>query len=579
MSRQGSIDWLCWPRFDSPSTFAELLDPGKGGRFVIQPTGGFTSTRRYVGETNVLETTFRTGQGVVRLTDFMPAAAERDKQSDLWPDHQILRLLDGLEGRVELTVSCEPRPDFGRSAERFADRGSQGFFLGDRRSMLVLRSDLSLALTDAKRRAGGTVTLAAGERRTLSLAFAHQEPAVLSGPGKDAEDALTRTLAWWEGWAGRCRYRGPYRGPVIRSALTLKLLAYAPSGAVVAAPTTSLPERIGGVRNWDYRYCWLRDASLTLGALHDLGYSAEAIAFLEWLLDSTRLTWPELQVVYDVHGETRLHERELDGLQGYAGSRPVRVGNAARKQFQLDTYGEVVDAAFEFARRGGRLGRAAARMLRGLGRTVCRRWEEPDEGIWEVRGGRLHHTYSKVMCWVALDRLVKLHEAGVLKVPLDRFAQVRDAIRDAVERRGYNDRLGSYTRIFDGDDVDASLLLLARYGFVEAGSPRMQGTFRRIHQALERNGLLFRYQADDGLPPGEGAFGLCSFWAIECLAQQGLRDEATRRFERMLTLANDVGLFGEEIDPGTGAALGNFPQAFTHVGLIDAALALGEARP
>jgi GH15 family glucan-1,4-alpha-glucosidase len=355
-------------------------------------------------------------------------------------------------------------------------------------------------------------------------------------------------------------------------------MTFAPSGALVAAPTTSLPEWLGGVRNWDYRYCWLRDASFTLRALSALCYDEEAKAFHGWVLHATRLTWPELQVLYDVFGEARLPERELGHLEGYAGSHPVRVGNDAHGQLQLDVYGEVVDVAARFVGVGGRLDRDTGRMLDGLGRTVCKRWREPDEGIWEGRSGRFHHTHSKALCWVALDRLTKMHEAGHLRVSVDLFRANRDAIRAEIEARGYNERIRSYTRTFDGEEMDASLLTLPLYGYVEGTHPRMRSTCARIHEKLARGGLLYRYEAgtDDGLPPGEGAFGICSFWAVECIARGGNVGVATRAFERLLSYANDVGLFAEEIEPDTGTALGNFPQAFTHIGLINAALTLAE---
>jgi GH15 family glucan-1,4-alpha-glucosidase len=418
----------------------------------------------------------------------------------------------------------------------------------------------------------------AGERKYLSFTYSTEAPAVVPPLGGAARGRLEQTARWWREWANRCGYRGPYYEAVIRSALALKLMTYAPSGALVAAPTTSLPEWPGGVRNWDYRYCWLRDASFTLRALSSIGYGEEAEAFHNWVLHATRLTWPELQVLYDVFGEARLPERELLYLEGYAGSRPVRIGNDAHGQLQLDVYGEVLDAAAWFVGHGGRFDRDTSRMLNGLGRTVCTRWHEPDEGIWEGRSGRFHHTHSKVLCWVALDRLVKMHEAGRLEISADLFRTHRDTIRAEVEARGYNEQVGSYTRTFDGEEMDASLLTLPLYGYIEGTHPRMRSTCARIHEKLARDSLLYRYETEtnDGLPSGEGAFGICSFWAVECVVQSGDVLGATRAFEQLLSYANDVGLFAEEIDPNTGAALGNFPQAFTHIGLINAALTLAE---
>jgi GH15 family glucan-1,4-alpha-glucosidase len=579
VSRDGSLDWLCLPRLDSPSIFSALLDAEGGGRFRIRPTAPFQPERRYVPDTNILETTFRTAAGVVVLRDLMPVASEDEKRRALVPDHQVLREVEGVAGEVELEVLYAPRPDYGRSRPRLERRGALGLWCEADGAALALQSDVPLALTDDGRTALGRGRLRAGQRAYVACTYSQEAPLVVAPLRALAPGLVDRSARWWRRWAERAAYQGPYREAIVRSALVLKLMAYAPSGAVVAAPTTSLPEKLGGTRNWDYRYCWLRDASFTLRALFELGYDEEAIAFLSWMLHATRLTWPELQVLYDVFGEARLPERELTHLEGYAGSRPVRIGNDAHGQLQLDVYGEVIDAVAHFARRGGRFDRDTVRLLDGLGRTVVKRWREPDEGIWEGRSGRFHHTHSKVLCWVALDRLVQMHEAGQLDVRVDAFRAERDAIRAEVEQRGYNTRLGSYTQVFDGEELDASLLTLPIYGFIDGRDPRMRSTCARIHERLAHDSLVYRYQTttDDGLPPGEGAFGICSFWAVECRARGGDVAGATAAFERLLGCANDVGLFAEEVDPETGAALGNFPQAFTHVGLINAALTLAEA--
>ncbi|MHB1176241.1 MAG: glycoside hydrolase family 15 protein [Sulfuriferula sp.] len=578
ISRTGSIDWLCWPRFDSPSLFGALLDHGQGGRFAVCPTAQFSTTRCYLGDTNVLETTFRTATGVVRLIDLMPVDSEENKRHTLWAEHQILRIIECVEGEVEIEVVCAPRPDYGRTVPRLRLRGALGFYFEDHGHAFILRSEIPLKLSEDHADVHGKYVLRHGERLRFSAVYSEGEPAFIPPLGELAEQRLQATLRWWEEWAARCTYEGPYRDAVMRSALCLKLMSYSPSGAMVAAPTTSLPEKLGGVRNWDYRYCWVRDASLTLQSLFDLGYRHEAEAFLSWLLHTTQMSQPELQILYGVYGETRLPEQELDHLAGFAGSRPVRIGNDARAQLQLDIYGEVLDAVYAFICRGGRLDRATTRMLRGFGETVCRRWQEPDEGIWEIRGGRLQHTYSKVMCWVALDRLIKLSEQGHLRIPLERFTCTRDAIREAIERHGYNEEIQSYVSVFGGSDVDASLLLLARHGYADPAGIRIRQTCALVHRRLGRDGLLYRYLADnDGLPPGEGAFGICSFWAVDCKALQGDVDGASQIFESVLSYANDVGLFAEEIDPDRGTLLGNFPQAFTHVGLIDAALTLAQA--
>lgn len=580
ISRSGSIDWLCRPRFDSPSLFAALLDPENGGRFAVRPTAPFSTRRHYVGDTNVLETTFFTERGVLRLTDLMPVDSERNKRKQLWAAHQILRKVECLKGEVEIEAVCDPRPNYGRERCLPSDRGALGLYYEHRGRSFILRSEMPFAISPRSSAAHLRYTLRAGETRHISTVYTEREPSFIPPLGEEAERRIRASLDWWSAWSDRCTYRGPFEPMVRRSALVLKLMTYAPSGAVVAAPTTSLPEWPGGVRNWDYRYCWLRDASLTLRSLYELGYADEANAFIDWLLHATRLTWPELQIIYDVHGETRLKESELEHLAGFSGSRPVRIGNNASSQLQLDIYGEVIDAVYEFVRRGGRLDASTARLLVGFGKTACRRWREPDEGIWEVRGGRKHHTYSKAMCWIALDRLLRLHQAGHLKkVPVALFQAEKDALRSEIERRGYNTRINSYVSTLDGNDLDASLLLLSRFGYLDARSERARRTREAIREQLGRNGLLYRYQAiDDGLPGSEAAFGICSFWGVADLALAGEVDQAETLFARILDYANDVGLFAEEIDPDSGAALGNFPQAFTHVGLIDAALLIEEAK-
>jgi GH15 family glucan-1,4-alpha-glucosidase len=552
-----------------------LLDPERGGRFAIRPDSTLEATRRYVDHTNVLETTFRTPSGVVRLTDLMPVAPEAEKRRGLWPAGEILRRIECTEGVAHVAVRYCPRPDYARKLARLRQHPTLGLRLTHGARLATLRTDFPLTLDAQAHEAHAHVSLRAGERRYMSLTLSDSEPAVIPALGREAERRIESSLGWWRAWSARCAYDGRYRAAVVRSALALKLLTFAPSGAVVAAPTTSLPETPGGERNWDYRYCWLRDASLTLQVLFDLGYREEAESYVSWLLHTTRITWPKLRVLYDVYGSPDLPERHLAHLEGFAGSRPVRIGNEAAGQLQLDIYGEVLDAVYEFVLRGGRLDHTTARMLVGLGRTVCACWQAPDEGIWEVRSGRRHHTFSKAMCWVALDRLIRLHDARQLRAPCERFARTRDEIRERIEAGGFSEALGSYVAVLDGEELDASLLLLGRYGYADPRSPRMLGTLDALRGRLGRNALMFRYlEAQDGLPPGEGTFGACAFWAVRGLATAGRLQEAMRAFEELLDHANDVGLFAEEIDVVDGSLLGNFPQAFTHVALVDAALTL-----
>ena len=573
VSRNGSIDWLCWPRFDSPSIFGAILD-ASAGYWRLAPTTPFRVNRRYVDDTNVLETRFDTDAGTLVVTDLMPVASEQDRSRLMLPDHEILRVAECVSGEVELEMRLLPRPGYGSRRGRIRNCGPLGVRVEMGADVLVVRTSLALEISeDGEIR--GRAWLRAGDVIHASLTFADDWPAVLPPLGDRSREAIARSVRWWHDWTSRLRYEGACRGMVIRSALALKLLVYAPSGAVVAAPTTSLPERVGGDLNWDYRFCWLRDAALTVRALVALGCMPEAHAFVSWLLHTTRLTQPELRILYDVYGNAPPAERVLRELAGYQGSRPVRLGNAATEQRQLDVYGEVIDAVTHFVRAGGTLDRDTERMLCAFGEYVCRHWEEPDEGIWEPRSGRAHNTHSRVLCWTALDRLLQLHADGhVRRAPVAKFQEDRDRIRREVEARGWNPAIGSYVSQLDGNELDATLLLLPWYGFEDAGSHRMRATYRRVRERLGAgDALLYRYRT--GESPGEGAFGICSFWGAEYVALGGgTAEEARDLFERVCAHANDVGLFAEEIDPPTGAALGNFPQAFTHVGLINAAVTL-----
>ncbi len=582
VSRDGVVEWMCWPRFDSPSIFAAILDRQKGGCFRIGPTADATVHRRYVPNTTVLETTFITETGVLRLTDLMPVNALEAYQARMWPDHQLLRKVECLEGEVEVELLCVPRPNYGLTEPRMTRRGELGIFYESRGHVYVLRSEFSLRLTPDQGEAYGKETLRRGEQRFTVFTFDTAEPAIIPPLGDYADDLLDTTIEYWQDWTSRCTYDGQHKEQVVRSLLTLKMMTFAESGALVAAPTTSLPETIGGERNWDYRYCWLRDATMTLNAIVSLGYFEEGEAFLFWLLQATRITLPDLSVMYDVFGNAADEERNLDHLEGYRRSSPVRVGNLAKDQLQLDMYGEVVIAAYDYVHMGERsLTRLQSKMLSELGDAVCDKWRQPDEGIWEVRSGPQQNTYSKAMCWVALDRLVSLHEEDYIKVDVDRFVRERDAIREMVETKGYNESLESYTMTLEGEHLDASLLLMAIEGYIEPNHPRMRSTWECIQERLGRDGLIYRYDAEDGLPKTkghEGAFGMCCFWATEYLARCGEVEKAEAHFEELLEYANDLGLYAEEIEPETGDALGNFPQAFTHIGLINSALQIQRAR-
>jgi GH15 family glucan-1,4-alpha-glucosidase len=568
VARDGSIDWLCLPDLDSPTLFGALLDPDSGGRFELRPEAPFEATRRYVPGTNVLETTFTTSQGVVRVTDALTLPAR-----GLSPYRELVRKAEGLAGRVPLLWRVEPRPAYGASV-RLERRAGVPVAVRRRDAVAVVGWDAGDPQV-----AGGVVegrfAAAEGHVAHIVLAAAHQEPLVLPARA-DVEARLASTVRFWREWSARRGYEGPWKEAVVRSALALKLLVFAPSGAIAAAATTSLPETIGGERNWDYRFSWPRDSAFALRALLALGCAPEATAFFSWLMHASQLTHPHVRVLYRLNGRPDSEERPLP-LRGYRDSQPVRVGNGASGQTQLDVYGEVLDAASEVARFAGGLDPDHARWLAGIADHVCEAWREPDFGIWEVRGDAAHFTQSKMMCAVALDRACTLAGQGFLRGDVVRWRHERDRIRDFVESRCYAEERGSYTRSAGEDSLDASLLLglIARYDSPSA--PRLLGTVEAVRRELARGPFVSRYVEEDGLEGEEGAFLACSFWLAEAYARQGRSDEATTLMDELVPVANDVGLYAEEIDPATGEFLGNFPQALSHLALINAAVAIVEA--
>ena len=570
VSRNGSIDWVCWPRFDSPSIFAALLDRERGGYWKLSPTDPYSVERHYVPGSNVLETRFTIGSGSAVLTDLMPV---RDSaHSSMVPDHEILRQLTCTSGELQVQTALVPRANYGEKACRIRELGKLGLRVDCGQGVYWLRSSIPLCVEDSF--AFAEATLRAGQTLLFSFSYSEHAPAVLA-PLEQVSRRIEICVEWWRQWTAQAQYDGDFRDEVIRSALTLKLLSFTPSGAIIAAPTTSLPEHIGGSLNWDYRYCWLRDASLTVRILLELGYWEEATHFLDWMLHATHLTQPELRVLYTVFGNLAPKERESKVLRGYRGSAPVRIGNAARDHLQLDVYGEVIDAAAQYAFHGGTLDRETQKALIGFGNYVVKHWQLPDQGIWEPRTEPRHHTHSRLLCWTALDRLIDLHNQGKLqRAPIDEYKRHCDAIRREIVGRGWNEIMQSYVSVLDGDQLDSSILLLSWYGFEKPDFPRMQSTYRAIRNKLGTpDGLLYRYEAQ----PQEGTFAICSFWEAEYLALGGGTTEAANHLLRnLLTYRNDLGLYGEEIEDGTGHALGNFPQAYTHVGLIGAALSLSQ---
>jgi GH15 family glucan-1,4-alpha-glucosidase len=566
----GSIDWLCLPDLDSPSAFGALLDARAGGRFTLAPTEPFRVERRYLPDTNVLETTFVTDDGAIRLTDAMPLARE-----GFAPQRELLRSIAGLSGTVALRWRIEPRFGYAGRRTRISARGGLPVAVAGSDALGVRSWDAGAPQCE-KDAITGSFELAGGSHALLALSASHAEPLVFPGRA-EAEARLDATARWWRSWSAARTYSGPWRDAVIRSALALKLLVYAPSGAIAAAATSSLPETPGGERNWDYRFSWVRDSVFTLDAFLALGCPAEAHAYFWWLLHASQLTHPRLRVLYRLGGGTRSAERELD-LRGYLGARPVRVGNAAAPQRQLDVYGELMQTAQRYVARVGRLDAETGRRLAQIADEVCELWKQPDAGIWEVRSPPAHFTESKVMCRIALDCAARMATDGHLPAAhAGRWRASAAEIDAFVEQRCWSERRRSYTRAAGTDELDASLLLPVAAGYRPPDERRLDLTVDAVRRELAAGPLLYRYRGEDGLAGREGAFTACSFWLVEALARRGRVEEAAALMEELIPLANDVGLYAEEIDPGSGDFLGNFPQGLVHLALVNAAVACAEA--
>jgi GH15 family glucan-1,4-alpha-glucosidase len=562
VGRDGSIDWLCLPRFDSAACFAALLGSREHGHWRIAPTAEARTTRRYRGDTLVLETTFAAPEGTVRLVDCMPP---RQRNPD------VVRVVEGVSGRVSMQMDLVVRFDYGRSEPWVrADDGRFRFVAGP--DALVLDSRVHIHCDGS--RAGARFEVAAGDRVPFVLEWhaSHDAP-----PDRlDAMESVHDSSAWWEEWVRPCAHDAGVRDAVVRSLVTLKALTYAPTGGIVAAASTSLPERLGGARNWDYRFCWLRDATFTLLALMSAGYQREARAWRDWLLRAVAGAPSEMQIMYGCAGERRLPELVLDWLPGYEGARPVRIGNAAVGQSQLDVFGEVMDLLHQARRVGIPPDEFSWRLQESLMEFLESHWTEPDEGIWEVRSDRRHFTHSKVMAWVAADRAIRAVERFGLSGDVDRWRRLREDIRRDVYEQGWDGARGTFTQYYGSRELDAALLMIPLVGFLPPDDFRVRGTLAAIERELCDDGFVYRYgrETDDGLPPGEGAFLACTFWLADNLALAGRHVDARRTFERLLAIRNDVGLLAEQYDVAAQRQVGNFPQAFSHVALVNTARTL-----
>jgi GH15 family glucan-1,4-alpha-glucosidase len=569
VGRNGSVDWLCLPRFDSASCFSALLGDESHGRWLLSPEGGATATsRRYRPGTLILETEFEVAEGAVRVIDFMPRRGSGPPR--------LMRIVEGVRGKVPMRMELTPRPDYA-SINPWIEPTVDGAIATAGPDAFRLSTPLPLGIEDGTVSADFTTVEGGRQRFTLIWHLSYEEtPAV-----EDADSALARTEAWWRAWSDRCRYEGDYRDEVLNSLIVLKAMTSETTGAVIAAPTTSLPEDLGGERNWDYRYSWLRDSVLALEALLEAGYTDEALAYRDFLLRVGTGDPRAIQIMYGIQGERRLTEFELPQLPGYEGSQPVRVGNAASEQFQLDVYGEVAAVMYLGAEVIGHIDRSLWPRWRAIAEHVETIWRNPDDGIWEARGPQRHYTYSKVMAWVVFDRAVRTAERfGLEEAPLERWRQVRDEIHAEVCEKGYDPERNTFTQYYGSRELDASVLNIPLVGFLPGDDHRVTGTIDAVSRELGRDGFVSRYSTaatNDGLTGDEGQFLACSFWLVNALARNGRVDEARALFDRLLGLSNDLGLLAEEYDVGRRRQVGNFPQAFSHLTLILAARAISTA--
>ena len=566
----GSIDWFCAPRFDSPSVFAALLDVRKGGKFQLSPTESFTAEQSYEGETNVLSTIFESKEGKIKLTDFMPCFMEK---GDLKGLREIHRIADCVEGELGLRIIFQPRLDYARGNTTLLET-AEGIIAKNRGHQINLASSVKLRVADSDILTH-EFRLSKGQRAVFVLKWG-KKPAI-PATRYETSKKLSKTLSYWKRWVGHVKYQGPFRANVVRSCLVLKLLQYAPTGAMVAAVTTSLPESVGTLRNWDYRYSWIRDNALSVIALSEAGASREALDYARWLTNLRRHSKEKLQIMMGIGGEREIPETTLDHLEGYRRSSPVRIGNAASKQLQLDVYGILADYVYFLHTLGWTTGQVYENLVRYSADQALKEWQSPDSGIWEIRQPKMF-VESTMWCYVALDRAIKMARELGYDEDWRRWEPVRKKIKSHILSEGWSEKKKAFAMVFGGEDLDAANLLMPLVGFLPAKDPKMSATIQRIREELSEEDLIYRYKMDDGQLGREGAFTVCSFWMVDCLTRLGKLREAEGLLNQLTKRSNHLGLYSEEIDPKTGEALGNFPQAYTHMGLITASVHLEEAR-